>query len=111
MRKALIVGIDHYDHISSLHGAVSDAYSVKSVLERNADGTLNFAQPRLMTGTGPGAAVSLNRAERSRRGAVPGMTPTSRSSISRGTATSTGPGASSAGATAPPGTTDSRCMT
>ncbi len=58
MRKALIVGIDHYDHISSLHGAVSDAYSVKSVLERNADGTLNFAQPRLMTGTGPGAAVS-----------------------------------------------------
>ncbi|GAA1146804.1 caspase family protein [Kribbella jejuensis] len=58
MRKALIVGIDHYEHISSLHGAVSDAHSVRSVLERNADGTLNFAQPRLMTGTGPGAAVS-----------------------------------------------------
>jgi len=45
MRKALIVGIDHYDHISPLGGAVQDAYSVKSVLERNADGTLNFATP------------------------------------------------------------------
>jgi hypothetical protein len=58
MRKALIVGIDYYDKISPLHGAVNDAYSVKSVLERNADGTLNFAQPNLMTGTGPGAAVT-----------------------------------------------------
>ena len=43
MRKALIVGIDYYDQISSLGGAVNDAYSVKSVLGRNADGTLNFA--------------------------------------------------------------------
>ncbi|WP_110590415.1 caspase family protein [Microbacterium suaedae] len=58
VRKALIVGIDHYDHIPSLQGAVNDAYSVKSVLERHADGTLNFPQPRLMTGTGPGAAVT-----------------------------------------------------
>lgn len=58
MRKALIVGIDHYDHISPLSGAVSDAYNVKSVLERNADGTLNFATPRLMTGTGPTARVT-----------------------------------------------------
>lgn len=58
MRKALIVGIDHYDHISPLGGAVKDAYSVKSVLERNADGTLNFATPRLMTGTGPATRVT-----------------------------------------------------
>ncbi|WP_208722099.1 caspase family protein [Rhodococcus qingshengii] len=58
MRKALIVGIDHYDHISPLSGAVNDAYSVKSVLERNADGTLNFATPRLMTGTGPTAQIT-----------------------------------------------------
>lgn len=58
MRKALIVGIDHYDHIPSLRGAVNDAYSVKNVLERNADGTLNFAQPKLMTGTGPEATVT-----------------------------------------------------
>jgi hypothetical protein len=58
MRKALIVGIDHYDHIAQLSGAVNDAHSVKSVLERNADGTLNFATPRLMTGTGPAARIT-----------------------------------------------------
>lgn len=58
MRKALIVGIDHYDYIDPLSGAVNDAHSVKSVLERNADGTLNFATPRLLTGTGPSAPVS-----------------------------------------------------
>lgn len=58
MRKALIVGIDYYDHIPSLSGAVNDAYSVKGVLERNADGTLNFAQPKLMTGTGPETTVA-----------------------------------------------------
>jgi len=58
MRKALIVGIDYYDSISPLSGAVNDAYSVKSVLERNADGTLNFATPRLITGTGPTARIT-----------------------------------------------------
>ena len=58
MRKALIVGIDYYDHVPSLSGAVNDAYSVKTALERNADGTLNFAQPKLITGTGPGAGVT-----------------------------------------------------
>lgn len=49
MRKALIVGIDHYEHIGSLSGCVNDAYSVKAVLERNSDGTLNFAAPQLVT--------------------------------------------------------------
>ena len=51
MRKALIVGGDHYDAISSLSGCVNDAHSVKSVLERHADGTVNFVTPKLMTGT------------------------------------------------------------
>lgn len=58
VRKALIVGIDHYDHYGSLSGAVNDAHNVRSVLERNADGTLNFATPNLLTGTGPSAPVS-----------------------------------------------------
>ncbi|WP_319462643.1 caspase family protein [Micromonospora sp. RTP1Z1] len=58
MRKALIVGIDHYDRIGSLCGAVNDAHTVKTVLERHADGTLNFAQPKLMTATGPDSAVT-----------------------------------------------------
>lgn len=51
MRKALIVGIDYYENIDLLSGCVNDAHSVKNVLERHADGTINFATPRLMTGT------------------------------------------------------------
>lgn len=51
MRKALIVGIDHYDNIGPLSGCVNDAHSVRSVLERHADGTVNFATPKIMTGT------------------------------------------------------------
>jgi Caspase domain len=50
MRKALIVGIDHYDHISALSGCVNDAHAVRSVLERHADGTVNFVTPRMLTG-------------------------------------------------------------
>lgn len=42
MRKALIVGIDYYESAPTLFGCVNDAYSVKSVLDRNADGTINF---------------------------------------------------------------------
>jgi hypothetical protein len=42
MRKALIVGINHYSNISSLYGCVNDAFKVRNVLERNSDGTVNF---------------------------------------------------------------------
>lgn len=42
MRKALIVGINYYKEVNDLKGCVNDAYNVKTVLERNADGTLNF---------------------------------------------------------------------
>ena len=48
MRKALIIGIDHYQYISKLSGCVNDAYGVRSVLERHADGTLNFTKPKLI---------------------------------------------------------------
>jgi hypothetical protein len=53
MRKALIVGIDHYTHIRRLSGCVNDAHAVKTILERHADGAVNFVTPRLITGTGP----------------------------------------------------------
>lgn len=43
MRKALCVGIDSYKKINDLHGCVNDANGVKSALERNGDGTLNFS--------------------------------------------------------------------
>lgn len=42
MRKALIVGIDYYSDGSRLHGCVNDSFEVKSVLDRNADGSPNF---------------------------------------------------------------------
>lgn len=60
MRKAIVVGIDYYDHVPTLQGCVNDAHAVKSVLERHSDGTVNFAVKPLM-GTGPGSV--LGRAE------------------------------------------------
>ena len=57
MRKALIIGIDHYLHMAKLSGCVSDAHEVKNVLEHHHDGTVNFATPRLLTGTGPANIV------------------------------------------------------
>jgi hypothetical protein len=56
MRKALIVGVDHYDHVDPLHGCVNDAYSVKAMLDRDSDGQVNF-HTKLMTATGPGQVV------------------------------------------------------
>lgn len=60
MRKALIVGIDYYASVSHLHGCVNDAHSVKSVLERHADGAINFSV-KLLTGTGPSDTVSRSQ--------------------------------------------------
>lgn len=57
MRKALVVGIDYYASVSHLHGCVNDAHSVKSVLERHADGSINF-DVKLLSGTGPSDPVS-----------------------------------------------------
>ena len=52
MRKALVVGINYYVHASALYGCVDDAHAVKSILERNSDGTVNFGV-KLLSGTGP----------------------------------------------------------
>ncbi len=52
MRKALVVGIDHYEHLGSLTGCVNDGYAVKAMLDRHADGSVNFGA-RLMACTGP----------------------------------------------------------
>ncbi len=57
MRKALVVGIDHYEHIRCLCSCVNDAYGVKTQLERNADGSPNF-DVRLMVSTSSGSMVS-----------------------------------------------------
>jgi hypothetical protein len=57
MRKALVVGIDYYANIPGLYGCVNDAHSVKSVLERNSDGTVNF-DVKLFSGIGPNDVIS-----------------------------------------------------
>lgn len=57
MRKALIVGINYYEHTSPLFGCVNDARSVKDVLERHSDGLINF-DVRLTTCTQSSEAVS-----------------------------------------------------
>jgi Caspase domain len=57
MRKALLVGIDHYEHIKGLSGCVNDAHAVKSMLDRHADGSVNFGT-RLLVCSGPGDLVT-----------------------------------------------------
>lgn len=56
MRKALVVGIDHYTHVDPLTGCVNDAHAVKAMLDRHADGSVNFGT-RLIVGTGPSDLV------------------------------------------------------
>lgn len=57
MRKALVVGINYYQHGSALFGCVDDAHAVKSVLERHSDGSVNF-DVKLLTVTGPSDVMS-----------------------------------------------------
>ncbi len=42
MKIALIVGINYYKHGPPLFGCVNDAYNVKTILERNDGGSVNF---------------------------------------------------------------------
>ena len=57
MRKALIVGIDHYDSLRNLTGCVNDARAVHDILEHNADDTKNFIQPKLLTASSKHEAI------------------------------------------------------
>lgn len=56
MRKALVVGIDHYTRVSPLYGCVNDSFAVKTMLDRHADGSVNFGVKHL-TATGPSDLV------------------------------------------------------
>jgi hypothetical protein len=48
MRKALVVGIDHYSRVAPLHGCVSDAHAVRDILETHGDGSVNFGVKALV---------------------------------------------------------------
>lgn len=50
-RRALLIGIDKYDHIISLTGAVKDATAMSEVLTENEDGSPNY-DCRLYTSPG-----------------------------------------------------------
>lgn len=43
MKKALVVGIDYYNNGVQLSGCVNDSKKVRDLLEKNQDGTRNFA--------------------------------------------------------------------
>jgi Caspase domain len=59
MRKALVVGIDYYEHVPPLFGCTNDARAVAHMRERNADANVNF-DVRLLIGTAP---VGVRRRE------------------------------------------------
>jgi len=56
-RKALVMGIDFYENISPLSGCVNDAHAVKEMLDRNADGSVNFGV-KLMTSASHNDTIS-----------------------------------------------------
>ncbi len=49
MRRALLVGIDHYDHVGNLGGCENDARALQPLLSRNEDSSRNL-DCRLMVG-------------------------------------------------------------
>lgn len=57
MKLALIVGINYYEHGGNLWGCVNDAYGVKSMLERNDGGSVNF-ECNLMTALSKDDAIT-----------------------------------------------------
>jgi hypothetical protein len=60
MKIALIIGINYYPIGLDLHGCVNDAYSVKSILERDADGSVNF-DCRLLTASSSKDAITKSQ--------------------------------------------------
>jgi hypothetical protein len=60
MRKALILGINYYEHGNPLFGCVDEAHAVKAVLERHDGGSVNF-DCLLLTGTGPSDRVDRGK--------------------------------------------------
>jgi hypothetical protein len=57
-RRALIIGIDNYTHVSSLAGSVADARAIHELLKRNQDTTPNYECKLLLADTGDGTTVT-----------------------------------------------------
>jgi hypothetical protein len=52
MKRALLIGIDHYDRFSSLSGCVNDANALEALLRRNDDNSPNFDCQKRTSTTG-----------------------------------------------------------
>jgi hypothetical protein len=64
MRKALIIGLDHYRHRRPLNGCVQDALAMQKTLAQHGDGRSNFACQMLLA-TEEASAVDRTRLRRS----------------------------------------------
>jgi hypothetical protein len=60
MKIALIIGVNYYPNSNPLYGCVNDAYEVKSVLERNGDGSVNF-DVKLLTADSPKDSIDRGK--------------------------------------------------
>ena len=60
MKRALLVGIDHYPTFSSLTGCVADATALNELLARNADRSPNW-RTELIIGEAGSAAITRDR--------------------------------------------------
>lgn len=106
MRKALIVGVDYYEKIGSLHGCVNDALAVAGVLEEHANHGTNFITPNVLTATSKEDAIT-RRSSRKRFGDSSSGMKRSHCSISPVTGMSRTPGDSCVPVTVRAATTDS----
>jgi uncharacterized caspase-like protein len=59
MRKALVIGVNYYAHVSPLFGCVNDTHSVKSILDKHSNGSVNFGV-MLRVATSSSDAISRN---------------------------------------------------
>lgn len=59
MLKALVVGIDDYTSPNELNGCVNDAVEMASILEKNGDGSPNFAVRRMISSEGSITSADL----------------------------------------------------
>ncbi len=59
-KKALVIGVEHYDSGDPLPGCVKDARDMESVLARNDDDSLNFSVRRLTSNEQPVTSRMMN---------------------------------------------------
>ena len=62
-KRALLVGIDHYQNVNPLTGCVADARGMCEILERNADGSPNYECRLLTSANGPAITREYLRAQ------------------------------------------------